>query len=67
MFGSETQQDKGYKWGWWKKETSTLVDDYESVLSKVFSNESHELRVFKDKYDKNETPKDFKTIVEREA
>lgn len=65
MFGSETEQNKGYKWGWGKKETSTLVDDYESVLSKVFSNESHELRVFKDKYDKNEPPKDFKTIVER--
>ena len=64
MFGNETEQNKGFKWHW-GRETSTLVDDYENVLSKVFSNESHELRVFKDKYDKNEPPKGFKTVVER--
>lgn len=64
MFGSETHQDKGYKWGW-GKETSTLINDYESVLSKVFSNESHELREFKDKCDKGDYSKDFKTIVEK--
>lgn len=36
FYGNPTQTDKGYKWKW-GKETSTLVNDYESVLSSVFS------------------------------
>lgn len=35
FYGNPTQTDKGYKWKW-GKETSTLVNDYESVLSSVF-------------------------------
>ena len=53
FYGNPTQTDKGYKWKW-GKETSTLVNDYESVLSSVFSRETDELRVFKDLCDKGE-------------
>lgn len=63
-YGSTTQTDKGYKWQWGKY-TSTLVNDYESVLSSVFSRESHDLRVFKDLCDQGNKPDRHETIVEK--
>ena len=38
FYGNPSHADKRYKWNW-GKETSTLVNDYESVLSSVFSKE----------------------------
>ncbi len=64
FYGNSTQTDKGYKWHW-GKETSTLVNDYESVLSSVFSREADELRVFKDLCDKGNKPNRYETIVEK--
>ena len=64
FYGNPTQTDKGYKWKW-GKETSTLVNDYESVLSSVFSRETDELRVFKDLCDKGDKPNRYETIVEK--
>ncbi len=64
FYGNPTQTDKGYKWQW-GKETSTLINDYESVLSSVFSRETDELRVFKDLCDKGDMPNRYETIVEK--
>lgn len=61
-FGYEEQRNKINKWH--NKETSTLINDYDSVLSLIFSTESHELRVFKDRCDKEDKPENYKTIVE---
>lgn len=46
FYGNPTQTDKGYKWQW-GKETSTLVNDYESVLSSVFSRETDDFEYLK--------------------
>ncbi|MCH5167966.1 MAG: AAA family ATPase [Erysipelotrichales bacterium] len=63
-FGSTSNSNKGHKWNW-GKETSTLINDYESVLSNVFSKESNDLREFKDLCDKNNKPENFETITEK--
>lgn len=63
-YGNPTQTNKDYKWKW-GKDTSTLVNDYESVLSSVFSKESNELRTFKDLYDQGNKPDGYVTIVEK--
>lgn len=63
--GYEQSTNKLNKWGH-DKHTYTLVDDYESVLSLVFSTESHELREFKNKCDEEgKVPTEYKTIVEK--
>lgn len=63
-YGNTTQTNKDYKWQWGKY-TSTLVNDYESVLSSVFSRESNDLRSFKDLYDQGNRPDGYETIVEK--
>lgn len=63
-YGNPTHTDKGYKWQWGKY-TSTLVNDYESVLSSVFSRESNDLRIFKDLCDKGKKTDGYETIVEK--
>ena len=63
-YGNPTQTNKDYKWQWGKY-TSTLVNDFESVLSSVFSKESNELRTFKDLYDQGNKPDGYITIVEK--
>lgn len=63
-YGNTTQTNKGYKWQW-EKYTCTLVDDYESVLSSVFSRESNDLRIFKDLCDQGKKPDGYETIVEK--
>ena len=62
--GSETKQDKGHKWQW-SKHTSTLINDFECVLSKVFSDENSQLRKHKDDEDKSGAYIKVETIVER--
>ena len=64
FYGNPTHTDKGYKWQWGKY-TSTLVNDYESVLSSVFSRESNDLRYFKDLCDQGNKPAGYETIVEK--
>lgn len=64
FYGNPTHTDKGYKWQWGKY-TSTLVNDYESVLSSVFSRESNDLRYFKDLCDQGNKPDGYETIVEK--
>lgn len=59
-YGNTTQTNKDYKWQWGKY-TSTLVNDYESVLSSVFSRESNDLRSFKDLYDQGNRPDGYET------
>lgn len=44
-YGDETEKNKGYKWKWGQP-TSTLVNDYESVLSAVFARENRENKVY---------------------
>ena len=44
-YGNETEKNKGYKWEWGKP-TSTLVNDYESVLSAVFARENRENKAY---------------------
>lgn len=63
-YGNPVEPNKGYKWQWGKY-TSTLINDYESVLSSVFSRESNELRTFKDLYDEGNRPVGYETIVEK--
>jgi len=46
FYGDEKNRDKGYKWEWGKKETTNLINDYESVLEAIFARMSNE----KDKY-----------------
>lgn len=48
-----------------EKYTSTLINDYESVLSSVFSKESNDLRCFKDLCDQGNKPDGYETIVEK--
>ena len=62
--GYEQSTNKVNKWGQ-DKHTSTLINDYESVLSHVFSKESHELRVFKDTCYNEGLPDRYKTIVDK--
>lgn len=64
FYGNPTESDKGYKWQWGKY-TSTLINDYESVLSSVFSKESNDLRCFKDLCDQGNKPDGYETIVEK--
>lgn len=64
FYGNPSHADKRYKWNW-GKETSTLVNDYESVLSSVFSKESEDLRIFKDLCDRGERPDKYETICEK--
>lgn len=64
FYGNPTETNKGYKWHWGKY-TSTLVNDYESVLSSVFSKESNDLRFFKDLCDQGNKPNGYETIVEK--
>lgn len=63
-YGNTTYANKEHKWPG-KKYTSTLVNDYESVLSSVFSRESNDLRSFKDLYDQGNRPDGYETIVEK--
>lgn len=46
FYGDEKNRDKGYKWAWGQKETTNLINDYESVLEAIFARMSNE----KDKY-----------------
>ena len=47
MYGSTSDFRKGYKWGWRTEEnTIKLVNDYEYVLSAVFSKENDEMKAF---------------------
>lgn len=64
FYGNPTETNKGYKWQWGKY-TSTLINDYESVLSSVFSKESNDLRCFKDLCDQGNKPDGYETIVEK--
>lgn len=64
LYGNPSHPDKRYKWQW-GKDTSTLVNDYESVLSSVFSKESNDLRLFKDLCDQGNKPDGYETIVEK--
>ena len=50
---------------WSNSSTSTLVNDYDSVLSKVFSDEYSQLRKHKDDEDKSGEYISVETIVER--
>lgn len=63
-FGDPNHTDKGYKWRWGKY-TCTLVNDYESVLSSVFSRNSDDLQVFKNLCDQGKRPDGYETIVEK--
>lgn len=40
-YGDESNHRKGYKWGW-GKETTTLVNDYDSVLTCIFARQNKE-------------------------
>lgn len=42
FFGSETNKSKRNKWGWDNKTTTSLINDYESVLSSIFARNSNE-------------------------
>lgn len=64
LYGSPTGTNKGHKWNW-GKETSTLINDYECVLSNVFSKESNDLRNFKNLCDSGEKPAHYETITEK--
>ena len=46
FYGNEKELNKGYKWAWGQKETSSLINDYESVLEAIFARLANE----KDKY-----------------
>ncbi|MBR0503706.1 MAG: AAA family ATPase [Paludibacteraceae bacterium] len=46
LYGNEKERNKGYKWEWGKKETTNLINDYESVLEAIFARMANE----KDKY-----------------
>ena len=46
FYGNENEKNKGYKWEWGKKETTNLINDYESVLEAIFARMANE----KDKY-----------------
>ena len=48
LYGSPTDNRKGNKWGWNSSEyTIQLVNDYQAVLSAVFSKKNEELEAFK--------------------
>lgn len=64
LYGNPTHKDKEYKWHW-GQDTSTLVDDYTSVLSLVFSTESQELRNFKNECDEFGHYVPYITVVEK--
>ena len=42
QYGNEQEANKGYKWNWDKEPTTTLVDDFHSVLSCVFAKQNKE-------------------------
>ncbi len=47
LYGSTSNQNKANKWGWHAgEETIKLVNDYEYVLSAVFSKENEEMKTF---------------------
>lgn len=47
MYGSTSDLRKGFKWGWNTQEsTIRLVNDYQYVLSAIFSKENDEMKVF---------------------
>ena len=46
FYGNENEKNKGYKWAFGKKETTNLINDYESVLEAIFARMANE----KDKY-----------------
>lgn len=64
LYGNSTEKRKDYKWQW-GQETSTLVNDYTSVLSLVFSTEAQELRDFKNKCCQSGSLVSYTTIVEK--
>lgn len=64
LYGNPTYKNKDFKWPD-RQYTSTLVNDYTSVLSLVFSTESHELRNFKNKCDQSGSLVPYTTIVEK--
>lgn len=41
LYGDEKNKDKRYKWNW-GNETTTLIDDYESVLTCIFARQNKE-------------------------
>lgn len=63
-YGDPSSLDKGYKWKF-GEETSALVNDYQSVLSIVFSTESDELREYKKRCDGGDRPDHFETVVDK--
>lgn len=64
LYGDPRSKDIRNKWQW-GQETSTLINDYTSVLSLVFSTESQELRDFKNKCDRTGSFVSYTTIVEK--
>lgn len=64
LYGSERYAEKHYKWPNGKV-TSTLVDDYVSVLSSMFSIESDELRKFKNSIGDGNNLEKFETITDK--
>lgn len=64
FYGDEKSKDKNHKWRW-GKETSSLVDDYVSVLSSVFSIESDELRKYKSLNETGNLTAEYETIVDK--
>lgn len=42
FYGAETKRDKGYKWNWGERNTTMLVNDYDSVLSAIFARQNKE-------------------------
>lgn len=64
LYGSSLDHRKGYKWGWHEGEkTIKLVNDYQQVLSAVFSKENEEMKIFtKDCRKKLEMNEDIKEV-----
>ena len=45
-YGEENHHDKNYKWNWGNGLTTTLINDYDSVLSAIFSRLNKEDRAY---------------------
>lgn len=48
MYGSESNKDISYKWGWSGHYSSKLIDDYSNVLSLLFARVANEQREYFD-------------------
>lgn len=62
-YGNENQKNKIYKWNV-GKETSTLTNDFGSVLSMLFSEDYTQLRKNKDRIIQTSVPEYLKTIAD---